>query len=161
MRRSCGRCSRTRESCRPSSILAADTACLALAACDGTADCAGVMVGDGAAAGVDGPADEMNAMRIAEALTVVPRVDFKRWSAALGADHCRRKSALQMRWPDPLCRKVAPDAPRRSVEQASLRYPPRNDLTALPLSHRTVREIRRTGNRCAGQAIAPTRLRRG
>jgi len=81
-----------------------------------------VLVNAGAGADVVGPGD-LDAHAVAEVIGAFPRLEFKRQFMALVLDHCRRKPISESGWLDGLCRRVAPAAPRPSVEREIMDAP--------------------------------------
>jgi len=77
-----------------------------------------VLVGVGAASDVVGYGPKAFAPgTVEEVLKAYPRLQFKTRFVAYMTDHCRRKPASQIGWLDRLCRKVAPNVDRGSVEK--------------------------------------------
>ncbi|MGH8219696.1 MAG: hypothetical protein ACREUT_14215 [Steroidobacteraceae bacterium] len=80
------------------------------------------LVNAGAGADVVGPGD-LDRKAVAEVLQAFPRLEFKRQFTALLVDHCRRKPTSEIGWLDGLCRRVAPNASRPSVEREIMDAP--------------------------------------
>jgi hypothetical protein len=81
-----------------------------------------VLVNAGAGADVVGPGD-LAIRAVAEVLAAYPRLEFKTRFTALLIDHCRRKPTSESGWLDGLCRRIAPNAPRPSVEREIMDAP--------------------------------------
>lgn len=81
-----------------------------------------VLVNAGAGADVVGPGD-LDARAVGEVIEAFPRLEFKKRFTALLVDHCRRKPTSEIGWLDGLCRRVAPNAARPSVEREIMDAP--------------------------------------
>ncbi len=84
-----------------------------------------VLVNAGAGADVVGP-DGIDRRAVEEVLRAFPRLRFKGRFMALLVGHCRRKPTSEIGWLDGLCRQVAPNAPRASVEREVMDAPYRD-----------------------------------
>lgn len=81
-----------------------------------------VLVNAGAGADVVGP-DGLDTAAVAEVIRAFPRLKFKARFMALLIDHCRRKPTSEIGWLDGLCRRIAPNASRPSVEREIMDAP--------------------------------------
>lgn len=81
-----------------------------------------VLVNAGAGADVVGPGD-LDRRAVDEVIGAFPRLEFKTRFMALLVDHCRRKPTSEIGWLEGLCRRIAPNAARPSVEREIMDAP--------------------------------------